>query len=73
MLGDFLPNQNNDVICIQEVSTSAINNIANYNTLLNIGTEGRGTAIITKEACSLSNIGGYRPEGGYLVESMELP
>jgi exonuclease III len=49
MLGEFLRNQDIDVLCRQEVSTTAINNIANCTTDLNIGTEGRGRAIIIKD------------------------
>jgi exonuclease III len=56
MLGDFLRTQNINILCLQKVSTYAISNIANYTTHLNIGTEGKGKAIITKEIYRMTNI-----------------
>jgi hypothetical protein len=38
MLGDILRTQNIDILCLQEVSTPAINHRENYSTHLNIGT-----------------------------------
>jgi hypothetical protein len=47
------------------IFTSAINNIVNYNTHLNIGTGGRWTAIIAKEVYRMSNIRGI-PNGRWI-------
>jgi hypothetical protein len=51
MLEDFLHTNEIYVICLQEVTKMEVMNIRN-----NIGTEGRGTAILHKDCYELTNI-----------------
>jgi exonuclease III len=46
MLDDFLQTNAIDLLCLQEVMSSAIDQFRNYVVHLSIGTEGRGTAIM---------------------------
>jgi exonuclease III len=48
MLGDFLVKQGIDIALVQEVTMPKIEQIHGYTTIMNIGSEMRGTAIITK-------------------------
>jgi exonuclease III len=56
MLEDFLHTNEIDVICLQEVTKPYVTNIRNYTAHVNIGTEGRGTAILHKNCYEFSNI-----------------
>jgi exonuclease III len=56
ILADFLRAQDVDLLCAQEVTTDAIQRIPNYTTYLNIGTEGRGTALMVKEAYKVDDV-----------------
>jgi exonuclease III len=56
MLDDFLRKQDIDILFLQEVTHAKIETIGRYNAHLNIGTDGRGTAILTKVGITLSNI-----------------
>jgi hypothetical protein len=50
MLNDFLHKNDIDWLLLQEATTDKINNIPNYVCHSNIGTNGRDTAILEKNA-----------------------
>ena len=54
MLGEFLWQQDIDVVLLQEVTSKAIEQLRNYTKHINIGTEHRGTAILVKEGSKLT-------------------
>jgi len=56
LLSDFLLKHDIDIALLQEVTTTKITSIHNYNVLDNIGTEGRGTAILSKPGIVLTDI-----------------
>jgi exonuclease III len=56
MLDDFRRKQDIDIIFLQEVTHNKIETIGRYNVHLNIGTNGRGTATLTKGGITLANI-----------------
>jgi hypothetical protein len=49
LLEDFLHINEIDVLCMQEVTTTTVKMIRNYTARVNIGIEGRGTAILHKD------------------------
>ena len=49
MLTEFLYRQELDIVCLQEVVNSDVVQIRGYNAYINLGTERRGTAILTRE------------------------
>jgi exonuclease III len=55
-LVDFLRAQDIDLLCAQEVTTDHIKVIPNYTTYLNIGAEGRGTALMVKEVYKIDDV-----------------
>jgi exonuclease III len=61
MLEDFLHSNEIDLICLQEI-TNSINMIRNNSVRINIGPEGRGTAILIKDCYTLTDIQ-YMPTG----------
>jgi exonuclease III len=56
MLEDFLYRNDIDLLCIQEITNLNIKNIEHYESHVNIGEKGRGTALIVKEAYILSDV-----------------
>ena len=56
MLEEFLHKQDIDIALLQEVTNPNLQSIRRYTAHINQGTEGRGTAILTKEGLSISNI-----------------
>jgi len=56
MLEDSLARQEIDLMFLQEVTHANINMVSQYTAHINIGTDGRGTAILTKEGLILTNI-----------------
>ena len=55
MLEEFLHKQDIDIILLQEVTDPNLNALHRYTTHINQGTDGRGTAILTKEGFTISN------------------
>jgi exonuclease III len=55
-LGDFLRRHEIDIALLQEVTTLRLNDTQHYTAYINIGTELRGTAILTKHRITLTNI-----------------
>ena len=55
-LGEFLWQQDIDVVLLQEVTSKAIEQLRNYTKHINIGTEHRGTAILVKDGIQINNI-----------------
>jgi len=62
MLGDFIRKQEIDIILLQEVMQPVLGMIRGYIAHVNIGTNGRGTAILMREHIPLTNI--MRPPSG---------
>jgi endonuclease/exonuclease/phosphatase family metal-dependent hydrolase len=56
MLEEFLYKHHIDLAMLQEVTNSKINKIRRYIAYINIGTEGRGTAILAKDNYLITNI-----------------
>ena len=56
MLENFLCTWEIDILLVQEVTKQVLHNLRGYSTLYNIGTNGRGTAIIAMEGVTLENI-----------------
>ena len=56
MVEDFLRAWEIDVLLTQEVTQPVLHTIRGYSALYNIGTEGRGTAIIARDGIHLQNI-----------------
>jgi exonuclease III len=56
MLEEFLHKQDIDIALLQEVTNHNLNSIRRYTAHINQGTEGWGTAIMTKVGLSISNI-----------------
>jgi len=56
VLGDFLFLQDIDIALLQEVTTTNLTCIRNYTVHGNIGTEGRGTAILSKTGITLTDV-----------------
>jgi exonuclease III len=52
-MSDFVHRHEIDILFLQEVSTE-VSHTAGYNTHLNIGDAGRGTAILAKEGLKLT-------------------
>jgi exonuclease III len=53
MLREFLRSQDIDILFLQEVTNHALQDLDGYNTYLNVGTEMRVTAIVTKKTYKL--------------------
>jgi len=53
---EFLYKHDIDLALLQEVTNSKITTIRRYTSYINIGTEGRGTAILAKDSYLLANI-----------------
>jgi exonuclease III len=56
MLGDFLHKHEIDIIFLQEVTQPTLHTPWGYAAHTNVGTNGRGTAIVTREHYALNNI-----------------
>jgi exonuclease III len=56
ILEDFLVRQEIDLMFLQEVTHANINMVSQYTAQMNIGNDGRGTAILAKEVLILTNI-----------------
>ena len=56
MLEDFLQKQEIDIIFLQEVTQPIFDDIRGFTAYTNIGTTGRGTAILTRDRIQLTNI-----------------
>jgi exonuclease III len=56
ILEDFMRRQEIELILLQEVTQDTISAIGNYTAHINIGTDGRGKAILAKEGFTLTNI-----------------
>jgi exonuclease III len=67
MLQDFIYKHGLDLILLQEVTDSTISNIQRYTAYINIGSKGRGTAVLAKDCYHITNIQriptgrGYQP------------
>jgi hypothetical protein len=61
MLEDFLRRQEIDIIFLQEFAQSIIDIICSYN----VGTTGRGTAMVTRNEVTITTSQGYRRDGEY--------
>jgi len=55
MLEDFLQNQETEIILVQEFTRPVFNDIRGFAAYTNIGTKGRGTAIVTRDHIELTN------------------
>jgi exonuclease III len=55
MLKDFLHRQDIDICFIQEITDHENLQISGYHSLINIGTEHRGTAFLTRDTIRLAN------------------
>jgi exonuclease III len=56
MLGDFLHKHEIDIIFLQEATQPFLHTLRGYAAHTNVGTNGRGTAIVTREHYTLNNI-----------------
>ena len=56
MLENFLRAWDIDILLVQEVTKQVLREFRGYSTLYNIGTNGRGTAIIAREGTTLENL-----------------
>ena len=56
LLAEFLRAWEVDILLTQEVTQLVLHTIRGYSTLYNIGTEGRGTAIVARDGIQLENI-----------------
>jgi exonuclease III len=56
MLSDYCHAHDIDILLLQEVTHDQFEEIHNRNIYVNIGTEHRGTAIVTKESITLTDI-----------------
>ena len=56
MLKLFLHAQDIDIALLQEISMNHLNGMSPYNVYMNRGTDGRVTAILTKEGVTETNI-----------------
>ena len=56
MLDEFLRRQDIDLIFLQEVTHVNITMIDRYTADMNIGTDGRGTAVLAKEGITITDI-----------------
>ena len=56
MLRDFLRSQDIDIVFLQEVTNHALQDVYGYNMYLNVGTDMRGTATVTKQDLQITNI-----------------
>jgi exonuclease III len=56
MLSDFLHKHEIDIIFLQEVTQPTLHTLRGYAAHTNVGTNGRGTAVITREHYTLNNI-----------------
>jgi hypothetical protein len=56
MLGEFLHKHEIDIIFLQEVTQPILHTLRGYAAHTNVGTNGRGTAIVTSEHYMLNNI-----------------
>ena len=56
MLEEYLRQQDIDIVLLQEVIYTKSTSLRRYNAYVNVGTENRGTAILTKEGLSFTDI-----------------
>jgi len=56
ILEDFLQRREIDILFLQEVVHSIIDTLRNYKTYTNVGTAGRGTAMVTRNEITIINI-----------------
>jgi exonuclease III len=63
MLEDILHSKEIDLLCLQEVTNSNINMTRNYSAHINIESEGRGTAVLIKDATHTHTDIQYMPTG----------
>jgi len=56
MLEEFLYKHDIDLALLQEVTNSKITTIRRFASYINMGTQGRGTAILAKDSYLLSNM-----------------
>jgi exonuclease III len=56
MLEDFLKKQEIDIILLQEITKPVFEDIRGFVAQTNIGTTGRGTAILSRDQLQLTNI-----------------
>jgi exonuclease III len=55
MLEEFLHKHDIDIALLQEITHPELSTLRNYNAHINQGTEGRGTAILTKAEITVTN------------------
>jgi exonuclease III len=67
MLDDFLHRQDIDIALLQEVTQLTFYPAIQYTAHMNLGTEGSGTAILTKDGLDISNIKRL-PSGRWIAE-----
>jgi hypothetical protein len=56
MLADFIYKQDLDIVFFQEVMSPEITAIQRHTAHTNLGTEGRGTTILTKDGLRVDNV-----------------
>ena len=56
MLNEFLRKQEIDIILLQEVTHTDVDMVPGYTAHINVGTQQRGTAILTREQIVLRNV-----------------
>ena len=68
MLEDFLQKQEIDIILLQEVTRPVFDDIRGFAAYTNIGTTGRGTAILTRDHIQLTNTVCFRTGRGMAAD-----
>jgi hypothetical protein len=56
MLEAFINKHDIDIALLQEVTSTHVNTLHQYDALINQGTEGRRTAILTKQGMTVNNV-----------------
>jgi exonuclease III len=69
MLGDFLRRQEIDVMYLQKVTQPNVDTLRGYVGQTNIGTNERGTAIVTRENIPLTNV--HIPSGRGIAAELQ--
>jgi hypothetical protein len=70
MLEAFLIKHDIDIALLQEVTSTHVNTVHQYNVLINQGTEGWGTAILTKQGLTVNNVNRIPSGRGIAVDTI---
>jgi exonuclease III len=68
MLQDFVRRQEIDILFLQQLAHPTLNELRNYKTYTNVGTAMRGTAFVTREEITITNITKLPLERGIAAE-----